>query len=87
MWVYLGEMPEYDDSFFFQLFVSRYCSKLPGDRFTRPKPVYTVEEFGKDYYICKLQLPLNCQLRENILVSYRYHCPLPIPIERFSLEC
>ena len=51
------------------LFFYRYCSKLPGDRFTHPKPVYTVEEFGKDYYSCKLQLPINCQLRENILVS------------------
>ena len=56
-------------SLLFPLYVLRYCSKLPGDQFFRPKPVYIVEEYGKDYYICKLQLPINCQLRESVLVS------------------
>ncbi|PFX27170.1 Endoribonuclease Dicer [Stylophora pistillata] len=47
--------------------LSMYCSKLPRDRFTAPKPVYKVEEIGKDVYWCKLTLPINCQLREDII--------------------
>ncbi|PFX27173.1 Endoribonuclease Dicer [Stylophora pistillata] len=30
--------------------LSKYCSKLPGDRFTQPTPVYKIEEIGKDSY-------------------------------------
>ncbi|XP_068760261.1 endoribonuclease Dicer-like isoform X2 [Montipora capricornis] len=47
--------------------LSRYCSKLPGDRFTHPKPVYKIEELGKDVYRCKLEMPITCQLRETFV--------------------
>ena len=61
-------------SLLFPSYVFRYCSKLPGDQFTHPKPVYTVEECGKDYYTCKLQLPINCKLRDTIVVSCKGLC-------------
>ena len=50
-------------------FFSRYCSKLPGDRFTHPEPVFEVEEIGKNGYRCKLEMPTNCPLRRAIIVS------------------
>ncbi|CAH3192487.1 unnamed protein product, partial [Porites evermanni] len=52
--------------------LSRYCSKLPGDRFTCLNPVYKIEDNGKDFYRCRLELPINCQLRETI-----YSVPMP----------
>ena len=55
--------------YFCGLFFSRYCAKLPGDRFTHPEPVFKVEEIGKDGFWCQLEMPTNCQLRRAIIVS------------------
>lgn len=52
--------------------LARYCSKLPADRFTPVKPVYKVQEIGKDVYWCKLEMPMSCPLRSTI-----YGCPMP----------
>ncbi|XP_044163480.1 LOW QUALITY PROTEIN: endoribonuclease Dicer-like [Acropora millepora] len=52
--------------------LSRYCSKLPGDRFTALKPVYKIQELGKDAYECKLEMPTTCPLRTTII-----GCPMP----------
>ncbi|XP_073247902.1 endoribonuclease Dicer-like isoform X3 [Porites lutea] len=52
--------------------LTRYCSKLPGDRFTHLSPIYKFEEVGRNVYLCKLQLPNNCQLRRTI-----YGIPMP----------
>ncbi|XP_015776860.1 PREDICTED: endoribonuclease Dicer-like [Acropora digitifera] len=52
--------------------LSRYCSKLPADRFTALKPVYKIQELGKDAYACKLEMPTTCPLRTTII-----GCPMP----------
>ncbi|KAK2567376.1 Endoribonuclease Dicer [Acropora cervicornis] len=46
--------------------LSRYCSKLPADRFTALKPVYKIQELGKDAFACKLEMPTTCPLRTTI---------------------
>lgn len=52
----------------FSWFVSRYCSKLPGDRFTHLNPVYNCKSHT-DGFVCELEMPTNCQLRKTIVVS------------------
>ena len=42
---------------------------MPGDRFTALKPVYKIQELGKDAFECKLEMPTTCPLRTTITVS------------------
>ena len=52
------------------LHVNRYCAKLPSDAFTRLTPVHSVEKRkfnGVDVYVCSIQLPINCPLRETVV--------------------
>nr|AWH61386.1 putative dicerB [Actinia equina] len=45
----------------------KYCSKLPGDRFTLINPDYKTVEVGKDAFQTTLTMPINCPIKEKIM--------------------
>ena len=48
------------------LLLNRYCAKLPSDTFTRLTPINSVLKYN-DEYVCIIQLPINCPLKEIIV--------------------
>ena len=47
--------------------VNRYCLKLPSDSFTKLTPQYKIEEQSNGRFICRLRLPINSQIRHEIV--------------------
>ncbi|XP_054153057.1 endoribonuclease Dicer-like [Oppia nitens] len=47
--------------------INRYCLKLPSDSFTKLTPQYRIEEQSSGQYVCRLRLPINSQIRNEII--------------------
>lgn len=47
--------------------VNRYCLKLPSDSFTKLTPQYKIEEQPNKRFVCRLRLPINSQIRHEIV--------------------
>ena len=47
--------------------INRYCLKLPSDSFTKLTPQFRIEDQTDGRYVCKLRLPINSQIRQEII--------------------